>query len=105
MKQIGKLKNLTSDKIEKSAVGIGFECLDRQVFDPEKCYDKLAATGAKYARCQTGWIRCEKQKGVYTFEWLDSVIDNLLCRGIQPWLNIGLYLSSETYIKRARKNT
>ena len=89
MKLIGKLKTLTSDKIEKSAVSIGFECLDRELFDPEKCYDKLAATGVKYARCQTGWIRCEKQKGVYTFEWLDSVIDNLLCRGIQPWLNIG----------------
>ena len=88
MKLIGKLKTLTSDKIEKSAVSIGFECLDRELFDPEKCYDKLAATGVKYARCQTGWIRCEKQKGVYTFEWLDSVVDNLLSRGIQPWLDV-----------------
>ena len=88
MKSIGKLKTLTSDMIDRSAVSIGFECLDRELFTPEKCYDKLAATGVKYARCQTGWIRCEKQKGVYTFEWLDSVVDNLLSRGIQPWLDV-----------------
>ena len=88
MKTLGKLNTLTSDKIESSAVSIGFECLDRELFAPEKCYDKLAATGVKYARCQTGWIRCERKKGVYTFEWLDSVIDNLLRRGIQPWLDV-----------------
>lgn len=90
MKKIGKLKIHTSNDLPKTShVSIGFECLDRELFDPERCYDKLAAAGIKYARCQTGWCRCEKEKSVYTFEWLDSIVDNLLRRGIQPWFNVG----------------
>lgn len=88
MKTIGKLKLYSSHEIEKSNVSIGFECLDRELFNPERCYDWLGKSGVKYARCQTGWNRCEMEKGVYTFEWLDSVIDNLLARGVQPWLSV-----------------
>ena len=88
-KCIGKIKLHTSKEIEKTPVGIGFECLDRELFDPERCYDLLGKTGIKWARCQTGWNRCEKEKGVYTFEWLDSIVDNLLERGVQPWFNVG----------------
>lgn len=89
MKKIGHIKTFTSKEVEKSYVSIDFCCLDRELFDPDKCYDLLSETGVKYARCQSGWNRCEKQKGVYTFEWLDSVIDNLCQRGIEPWLQVG----------------
>ena len=89
LKEIGRLKALTSSQIKGSNLSIGFETLDRMLFDPEKCYDKLAATGIKWARCQTGWNRCETVKGQYDFEWLDEVVDNLLERGIQPWFNVG----------------
>lgn len=88
MKKIGKLKVFSSAEIEKSCVSIGFEGLDRELFKPEKCYDLLAKTGVKYARCQTGWCKCEKEKGVYDFSWLDDVIDNLLSRGVQPWFTL-----------------
>ena len=89
MKKIGKLKTYTSKEIETSYVSIDFSCLDRELFNPDKCYDLLAETGVKHARCQTGWARCEKIKGVYDFTWLDLIIDNLLSRGIQPWFNVG----------------
>lgn len=89
MKKIGTLKTYSSDKIEKSYVSIGFECLDRDLFNPDKCYDLLQASGVKYARCQTGWAKCEKEKGIYDFKWLDSIVDNLLQRGIIPWFNVG----------------
>ncbi|MGM9652406.1 MAG: beta-galactosidase [Eubacteriales bacterium] len=59
------------------------------MFRADKCYDLLQATGVKYARCQTGWAKCEKVKGVYDFAWLDSIVDNLLQRGIIPWFNVG----------------
>lgn len=49
----------------------------------------LQKTGVKYARCQTGWAKCEKEKGVYDFSWLDSITDNLIRRGIKPWFNVG----------------
>ena len=86
---LGVLRMVPSREIRDSAVSIGFECLDRDIFDPTKCYDPLAAAGVKYARCQTGWCKCEKTKGVYTFEWLDDIIDNLITRGIKPWFNVG----------------
>ena len=88
-KELGKVKHLSSSQISDSRISIGFECLDRDIFDPNMVYDKLAATGIKWARCQTGWSKTEKQKGVYDFKWLDDVVDNLLKRGIKPWFNVG----------------
>lgn len=89
LRQIGTLQAVPSSRIERSGVSIGFECLDRFIFDPERCYDKLSETGVKWARCQTGWCRCETEKGKYDFQWLDDVVDNLRRRGIQPWFNVG----------------
>ena len=89
MEKIGVLKKRHSSEIKQSGISIGFECLDRMLFDPEKCYDKLAEAGVKWARCQTGWCRCEKEKEKYDFQWLDEIVDNLLRRGIQPWFNLG----------------
>ena len=89
MKIIGRLKTKSSSEIKTSRVGIGFECYDRDLFDPEKCYDLIAATGMKPVRVQTGWARTEKEKGVYDFSWLDSVVDNLIKRGLEPWFNVG----------------
>ncbi len=89
MKTIGSLVIRPSCEIRESHVSIGFECLDRDLFDPGMCYDRVAQSGAKFARCQTGWARTEKTPGVYDFSWLDSVVDNLLVRGVQPWFNVG----------------
>lgn len=90
MRFVGKFKIQPSNKFSlASHASIGFECLDRDLFDPEQCYDLLQQSGVKYARVQTGWVKCETQKGVYNFEWLDSIVDNLLQRGIQPWFNVG----------------
>lgn len=98
--EIGKIRTISSKEIKDSSFSIGFECLDRKIFEPEKTYDKIAKTGVKYARCQTGWNRCETQKGVYDFKWLDDVVNNLLARGIKPWFNVGfgnpLYMDNLT---------
>ncbi len=86
IKEIGRVTPKKSLDIKKSKLGIGFEKLDRNVFDPEKAYDKLDKVGVKWVRIQSGWQRTEKVKGVYDFEWLDKVVDNLLARGMQPWI-------------------
>ena len=86
LKKIGKVKTFSSSQVKFSRIGIGFEKLDRNVFDPEKAYDKVAATGAKFVRIQSGWARTEKERGVYDFAWLDSVVDNLVRRGMVPWM-------------------
>jgi len=82
----GKIKPKSSLEIKKSRVGLGFEKLDRDVFDPEKAYDKVCELGIKWARIQSGWHRTEREKGVYNFDWIDSVIDNFVKRGIEPWV-------------------
>ena len=76
LKKIGNVRAFSADEVDFSRVGIGFEKLDRAVFDPEKAYDKVAALGVKWTRIQSGWQRTETEKGVYHFEWLDDIVDN-----------------------------
>ena len=45
MEHLGFLKSYNSSEVKESCVSIGFECLDRELFNPEKCYDLLAKTG------------------------------------------------------------
>ncbi|MBQ9789441.1 MAG: beta-galactosidase [Lentisphaeria bacterium] len=93
--KIGDVKAVKSSMVQKSSWGLGFEKLDRDAFDPANAYDKVADSGIKWARIQSGWAKTEKVKGVYDFAWLDSIVDNLKLRGIAPWMCIcygnGLY--------------
>ena len=82
----GQLKPRTSREVSQSRIGIGLEKLDRAVFDPEKCYDKLEMIGVKWIRILSGWMRTETEPGIYNFEWLDSIVDNLIERGMIPWI-------------------
>lgn len=84
--KIGSVKPVHSTQVKESTLGLGFEKLDRAVFDPEKAYDKVAALGVKWIRIQSGWARTEKEPGVYDFAWFDDIVENLLCRGLQPWV-------------------
>ncbi len=84
--KIGAVKPVHASQVRESTLGLGFEKLDRGVFDPSKAYDKVAALGVKWIRIQSGWARTEKRPGVYDFAWLDEIVDNLLRRNLRPWL-------------------
>ena len=84
--KIGQVQPKTSLEIQHSRIGLGFEKLDRNVFDPNKAYPYVAKSGVKWARLQSGWQRTEREKGVYNFAWLDEVVDNLIAVGVEPWL-------------------
>ncbi len=86
MKKVGKMAMKPSSAIKDSPMGLGMEKLDRDSFDPSLVYDKAAALGVKWIRLQSGWQKTEKEKGVYDFSWLDEQVDNLLSRGMKPWL-------------------
>ena len=86
LKKIGEIKPQNSRDIENSRLGLGMEKLDRDAFDPEKVYDKVAALGVKWIRLQSGWQKTEKVEGIYDFSWLDKQVDELLSRGLVPWL-------------------
>ncbi|WPJ95578.1 beta-galactosidase [Coraliomargarita algicola] len=88
LSETGSVSYRSSSQVGQSRIGLGFETLDREMFKPEACYDLLEQSGIKWARVQTGWLRCEKEKGVYDFTWLDEVVDSLSQRGIQPWFNV-----------------
>ena len=93
--RIGSVTPVSAGAVEHSVWGLGFEKLDRDVFDPAKAYDKAAALGIKWIRLQSGWARTERTAGRYDFSWLDSIVDNLLSRGLKPWICLcygnGLY--------------
>lgn len=86
LKRIGSIKPRSSKEITFSRIGLGFEKLDRDVFDPEKAYDKVERLGVKWARLQSGWARTETTRGVYDFSWIDKIVDNFVSRGIEPWV-------------------
>lgn len=86
LKKIGQIKPKKSIDIKKSRIGLGFEKLDRDIFDPEKSYPFVADSGIKWARLQSGWQRTEREKGVYDFSWLDKIVDKMISIGVEPWL-------------------
>ncbi|WP_043583307.1 GH39 family glycosyl hydrolase [Geminisphaera colitermitum] len=87
--EIGRLVTpRTTSEIPSSRIGIGFETLDRHMFDPERVYPHLEKLGAKWARVQTGWSRCETTPGVYDFAWLDTIVDRLRTIGVQPFFSV-----------------
>ena len=85
---LGRLPSKKSIDVKDSILGIGFETLDRDTFDPAKVIPFLAESGVKFARCQTGWMKCEKTLGQYDFKWLDEVVDPLAKVGIETWFSL-----------------
>lgn len=86
--RIGRTPARHAKDIAGSPLGIGYETLDRCSFDPKWTFKFVGEAGVKWARCQTGWIRCEREKGVYDFSWLDEVVDGLAAEGVQTWFSV-----------------
>ncbi|WP_420110553.1 GH39 family glycosyl hydrolase [Pseudactinotalea sp.] len=72
----------------QSRFGIGFEGLDRRLFEPDRVYPWLGELGAGWARVQSGWSRCEREPGVYDFGWLDEIVDALAQRGVRTLMSL-----------------
>jgi polysaccharide biosynthesis protein PslG len=89
LEAVGKVKPRPGKSIAASPLSVGFECLDRHMFEPEQAYAHVAALGVKWARVQTGWARTERTKGEFDFRWLDGIVDALRSGGVQPWFNVG----------------
>lgn len=100
MQKTGKLKTVDSWHSSAKHLSVGFETLDRELFDPEPCYELLGESGVKFARCQSGWSLCEQSPGKYVFDWLDRVVNRFLELGIQPWL--GLTFGNKLYSPDAK---
>ena len=103
MKIIGNILPVDGESKKNFNLGIGLEKLDRDCFDPEKVYDKIAELGVKWVRIQSGWVKTEQSKGVYDFDWLDKIVDNIIKRGMTPWMC--LCYGNELYDETADNKT
>ena len=43
--RLGRVAPRHASQIAASPLGVGFECLDRQMFDPERVYDRVGSSG------------------------------------------------------------
>jgi hypothetical protein len=95
MKRAGRVEPISSRDIESSRLGLGMEKLDRDAFDPAPLYDSVAALGVKWIRIQSGWAKTEKKRGLYSFGWLDEIVNQLISHKLRPWMCLcygnGLY--------------
>lgn len=88
MKLIGHMAVRHAKDIESSSWSVGCETLDRDqaIFNVYK--DHVGELGVKRARLQSGWAKCEKQKGIYDFAWLDECVYGLAEQDVQPWMSL-----------------
>ena len=69
-------------------LGVGMECLDRDLWDPFPAMPHLKDLGIRRVRLQSGWARTEKTKGAYDFAWMDKIVDALTEIGVTPWISL-----------------
>jgi hypothetical protein len=100
LKQIGWLHTRYSSEIKSSSWSVGCETLDRDYADFSIYKEYVGELGVKHARLQSGWAKCEKEKGIYNFAWLDSCVYGLAEQGVFPWIS----LSYGNPIYRSEKN-
>jgi len=86
LKQVGLMATRHSKDIQSSLWSIGCETLDRDYANFNAYRDFVGELGAKHARLQSGWAKCEKQKGAYEFAWLDHHVNGLKEQGVRPWI-------------------
>jgi hypothetical protein len=82
MEWIGTVRPRAAGEIASSNWRLGCEVLDRDFADFGEYRDFVEPLGIKLVRLQGGWAKCEKEKGVYDFAWLDRIVDYLRARGI-----------------------
>jgi hypothetical protein len=86
LKQVGWLAVRHAKDVESSPWSVGCETLDRDQAKFSVYKDYVGELGVKHARLQSGWAKCEKQKGVYEFAWLDECVYGLDEQGVGPWM-------------------
>ena len=83
-----RLKPRPARDISASLIGIGCETLDRDYADYAQYRQWLGPLGAKRARLQAGWAKCERTRGEYDFQWLDTIVADVVAQGLEPWLQL-----------------
>ncbi len=86
LKQVGWLTPKNSSEITSSPWSVGCETLDRDYAKFSSYKNLVGELGVKRGRLQSGWAKCEKEKGKYNFAWLDSCVYSLAEMKVNPWV-------------------
>lgn len=86
--RVGTLRPRSADEIRGSNWTLGCECLDRDFADFEQYKDHIVPLGMKEIRLFAGWAKCEREKGVFDFAWLDQCVDWARAHNINVYLDI-----------------
>lgn len=61
---------------------------DREHMDWGAVRDYIPPIGIARVRVQAGWLRTEKDPGVYNFAWLDRIVFDAARLGVQVWMGL-----------------
>ena len=92
-KFLGVLKPRASTAIRSSKWSIGVETQDRNYTIYRNFERFVEPLGAKRARLQGGWHRCDPNgtaasTGEYNWAWLDEAVFSLHAKDIKPWIEL-----------------
>jgi polysaccharide biosynthesis protein PslG len=83
--------------VKEIPMGLGFNV---HIMGPDKDWDDIKASGARFIRADFGWGGTERSKGQYNFEAYDRMLKSLEARGIRALFILdyrnNLYPSPET---------
>ncbi len=85
-KKLGQVQPRHAKEIKASNWSVGAETMDRDYTIYENWKEYLGPLGIKKARLQAGWAKTEKEKGVYYFDWLDTIVFDMVDQGVEPWM-------------------
>lgn len=86
--EIGAIRNLDNiPTVKGGKLGLGMECLDRDLWDWKRAFPLIKNIGVKIVRLQSGWQKTEQEEGVYNFLWLDEIVDSLLEADMTPLIS------------------
>ena len=86
MARVGTIRPRSVSEIRDSNWTLGCETIERGYADFWQYADYIAPLGIKTIRIQTGWARCEPEKGRFDFEWLDKIVDFARSKGVNVLL-------------------
>ena len=86
--EAGRMATRNSLQVKASDWFVDCCTLDRDMADYDMYAPHLGDLGVKHARINSGWAKTEQETGKYDFAWLDHVVDDMIARGIQPWMTL-----------------
>ena len=77
----GQVQPRHARDIVSSRFSIGAETMDRDYTIYANWREYLGPLGAKRARIQSGWAKCDDGSGNYRWDWLDEIIPDMVEQG------------------------